>query len=70
MLAVQKPPSFLYFCDCVHVEIDDDDEVVEDIRNIKTINRRCGGDSMETIKGSMRPNVTNFIQLVSLQPVD
>jgi len=49
-------PGFLYFHDCVHMEIDDDDEVVEGMRNIKTINRRCGGDSMETIKGSMRPN--------------
>jgi len=34
------------------VAIDDDDEV-------KTTDRRCGeGDTMETIKGSMRPKPT------------
>jgi len=45
------------------VAIDDDDEVVEGMGNgmgnVKTTNRRCGeGDTMETIKGSMRPNPT------------
>jgi len=63
MPAAQQPPSFLHFYDCVHVAIDNDDEIVKSIGNsmgnVKTTDGRYGkDDTMETIKGSMRLNPT------------